>query len=166
MGFVPTATREEREQRARDVRDFAAALGVASIACQIGCVPEDPGHADYIVVREIVRRVCEHAARKGQTFALETGQESPDVLSRFMIAVDRPNLRINFDPANMILYDTGEPIAALRALAPHVVTVHCKDAWPPPEDVPGALGTERRLGEGSVGIERFRPCGKSASAVR
>src|SRR5262249_39014004 len=69
--------------------------------------------------------------------------------------VDRPNLAINFDPANLILYGTGEPIAALKTLAPHVVSVHCKDGNWPPRDVPGALGVERPLGQGSVGIERF-----------
>jgi sugar phosphate isomerase/epimerase len=155
VGFVPKKTREERERRTRDLSDFAAALGVGSIACHIGCVPEDPGHPDYAAVREMVRRVCDHAGRRGQTFALETGQERPEVLSRFLTAVDRPNVRINFDPANMVLYGTGEPIAALRALAPHVVSVHCKDACGPPANVPGALGTERPLGLGSVGIERF-----------
>lgn len=155
VGFVPIETRQEREQRTKDLSDFAAALGVGSIACHIGCVPEDPGHTDYVAVREMVRRVCDHAGRLGQTFALETGQESPGVLSRFLNGVDRPNVRINFDPANMILYGTGGPIAALRALAPDVVSVHCKDAWGPPANIPGALGTERPLGEGSVGIERF-----------
>jgi sugar phosphate isomerase/epimerase len=55
----------------------------------------------------------------------------------------------------MILYGTGEPIAALRTLAPKVASVHCKDGDWPPSGVPGALGTERPLGQGSVGIERF-----------
>jgi sugar phosphate isomerase/epimerase len=33
--------------------------------------------------------------------------------------------------------------------------VHCKDGDWPPKDSPGALGTERPLGEGAVGMERF-----------
>jgi sugar phosphate isomerase/epimerase len=103
----------------------------------------------------MVRRVCDHARRHGQTFALETGQERAGVLLEFFRAVDRANLRINFDPANMILYGTGDPIEALRVLAPHVVSVHCKDGDWPPKGVPGALGTERPLGQGAVGIERF-----------
>jgi sugar phosphate isomerase/epimerase len=69
--------------------------------------------------------------------------------------VARPNLRINFDPANMILYGTGDPIEALRLLAPHVVSVHCKDGDWPPKGVEGALGSERPLGQGSVGMDRF-----------
>jgi sugar phosphate isomerase/epimerase len=106
-------------------------------------------------LRALVRRVCDHAAGHGQTFALETGQEPAAVLLRFIADVDRPNLRINFDPANMILYGTGDPIEALRLLGPLVVSVHCKDGDWPPRETPGALGRERTLGEGAVGIERY-----------
>jgi len=155
VGFIPPATRAERVSRTLAISDFAAKLGVGSIACHIGFVPEDQPHPDYIGVREVVRRVCDHAARHGQTFALETGQEPAHVLAAFIADVGRPNLKINFDPANLILYGTGEPIPALRELAPHVVSVHCKDGDWPPAGVPGALGTERPLGKGSVGIPAF-----------
>jgi sugar phosphate isomerase/epimerase len=106
-------------------------------------------------VREIVRRICDHAAVHGQTFALETGQEPAHVLLRFFKDVDRPNLGINFDPANMILYGTGDPIEALDVLGQHVISVHAKDGDWPPKDKPGALGKERPLGQGAVGMERF-----------
>ncbi|HEV2446660.1 MAG TPA: TIM barrel protein, partial [Candidatus Sulfopaludibacter sp.] len=124
VGFIPPATRNAREQRTYAVSDFAARLGVKSIATHIGFVPEDAGDPDYVAVRNLVRRVCDHAASRGQTFALETGQEPAAVLMRFIADVGRPNLKINFDPANMILYGTGDPIEALRAVAPLVVSVH------------------------------------------
>ena len=76
-------------------------------------MPEDAQHPDYVAVRDVVRRVCDHAARHGQSFALETGQEPAEVLLRFIRDVDRPNLGINFDPANLILYGSGEPIAGV-----------------------------------------------------
>ena len=155
VGFIPRGTRAEREQRTYEVSDLAGALGVPSIACHIGFVPEDTTHPDYVDVREIVRRVCDHAAKYGQTFALETGQEPAHVLLRFLKDVNRPNLGINFDPANMILYGTGDPIEALNVLGPHLLSVHVKDGDWPPQDKPGALGTERPLGQGSVGIPRF-----------
>jgi sugar phosphate isomerase/epimerase len=155
VGFVPPATRNAREQRTIAVSDFAKIMGVGSIGCHIGCVPHDPAHPDYLGVREVVRRICDHAARQGQTFALETGQEPAEILLRFIQDVDRPNLRINFDPANMILYGSGDPIEALRVVGHLVVSVHAKDGdWPPPQP-PGALGTERPLGQGAVGMERF-----------
>lgn len=153
VGFIPRQTRAEREQRTKEVSHFAASLGIGGIACHVGFVPEDPSDEDYIEVREMVRRICDHAALHKQTFALETGQEPAHVLLKFLKDVGRPNLRINFDPANMILYGTGDPIEALGVLGKHVVSVHAKDGdWP---DKPGALGTERPLGQGAVGMERF-----------
>lgn len=155
VGFVPPDTRAERELRTLAVSDFAAELGVPGIATHIGFVPDDISSPDYAAVREVVRRVCDRAAGHGQTFALETGQETAAALLDFLQDADRSNLCINFDPANMILYGTGDPIAALDTLAPHVITVHCKDGDWPPKDSPGALGTEKPLGQGSVGMERF-----------
>jgi sugar phosphate isomerase/epimerase len=155
VGFVPPATRVEREARTLAVSDFAAALGVPGIATHIGFVPEDSLSQDYLAVQEMVRHVCDHAAGQGQTFALETGQESADALLDFLLGANRENLGINFDPANMILYGSGDPIAALHTLAQHVLTVHCKDGDWPPKDSPGALGEEKPLGQGSVGMERF-----------
>ncbi len=155
VGFIPRATRAEREARTLELSDFAAHLGAPGIACHIGFVPEDSRDEDYIAVREMVRRICDRAAQNGQTFALETGQEPAATLLAFFKDVNRPNLRINFDPANMILYGTGDPIEALEVLAPHVVTVHCKDGDWPPKDQPDALGEEKPLGKGSVGMDRF-----------
>jgi len=155
VGFVPAATRRERELRTLAVSDFAAELGVPGIATHIGFIPEDRLSADYVAVREVVRRICDRAAGHGQTFALETGQESAAALLEFLRAAERGNLRINFDPANLILYGAGDPIEALDTLASHVVTVHVKDGdWPPP-DPPGALGSEKPLGQGAVGMARF-----------
>lgn len=155
VGFIPESTRAEREARTLAISDFAAALGAPGIACHIGFVPEDHANPNYAVVRDLVRRICDHAAHHNQTFALETGQEPAHVLLEFFRDVDRPNLRINFDPANMILYGTGDPIEALGILAQHVVTVHAKDGDWPPKDQPGALGTEQPLGRGAVGMERW-----------
>jgi len=155
VGFIPPSTRAEREARTIELSDFAAALGVPSIACHIGFVPEDTADPDYIAVREMVRRVADHAAKHGQSFALETGQEPAHVLLSFFKDVNRPNLRINFDPANLILYGSDEPIEALGLLGRHVVTVHCKDGNWPPKESPGALGTEMPLGQGAVGMDRF-----------
>lgn len=155
VGFIPRATREERVARTLAASDFAAEVGAPSIGAHIGFVPEDTSDPDYINVRELVRRICDHAARHGQTFALETGQEAAETLLAFFLDVNRENLRINFDPANMILYGTGDPIEALGVLGVHVVSVHCKDGNWPPKDVPGALGQEKPLGQGAVGLDRF-----------
>jgi sugar phosphate isomerase/epimerase len=155
VGFIPPQTRAEREQRTYEVSDFAREVGIPSIATHIGFVSEGDYASDYLTVRQMVRRVCDYAAKNHQTFALETGQEPAETLLRFLIDVNRPNLGINFDPANMILYGTGDPVNALGTLAMHVISVHCKDGDWPPKGVPGALGEEKPLGQGAVGMERF-----------
>jgi sugar phosphate isomerase/epimerase len=155
VGLVPSKTRAERIARTKAVSDVARQLGIESVACHIGFVPEDEKEGLYAEIRDVTRDLCEHCARNGQSFTLETGQEPAKVLVRFIEDVKRANLKINFDPANMILYGTGDPIEALGVLAKHVISVHCKDGdWPPRED-PTALGTEKALGEGSVDIEGF-----------
>lgn len=155
VGFIPRETRAAREVRTRAVIDFAAALGVKSFGCHVGCIPADRNHPDYRDVLELVRRIADYAATHGMTFCLETGQEPAEELLAFFEDAARSNLKINFDPANMILYGSGEPISAFRLLRRHVVSCHGKDGdWPDPAK-PGSLGTERPLGEGSVNIPKF-----------
>jgi sugar phosphate isomerase/epimerase len=68
--------------------------------------------------------------------------------------VQRDNLFVNFDPANMILYGTGEPIPTLKQIGNLVRSVHCKDGtW---SDQPGKTwGAEVPLGEGDVNIRQY-----------
>lgn len=155
VGFIPESTRAEREQRTKDVSHFAAAIGVKSIACHVGFVPEDRSDPRYTAVRDLVRRICDHAALHGQTFALETGQEPAEILLEFLKDVDRKNLGINFDPANLIMYGSGDPIQAVEVLHEHLLSVHAKDGTWPPKKPEGALGTEAPLGEGAVGMDKF-----------
>jgi sugar phosphate isomerase/epimerase len=155
VGFIPAATRAAREARTRQVIDLAAELGVPSFACHIGFVPEQRSDPDYPAVRDIVRRICEYTEQRRMTLALETGQETAHALKSFIEDVGRENLRINFDPANLILYGTENPIEALGVLAPWIISVHVKDGNWPSRDMPGSLGTEMPLGQGCVGIDRF-----------
>lgn len=153
VGYGPAATREEREQRTYEVSDFAAQLSIPGLATHIGAIPRDVSDPGYAQMRDLVRRLCDHCATHNQTFALETGQESAAELKRFIVEADRPNLRVNFDPANMVMYGSGDPIEALVAVSERVVTVHCKDGVGPP--APGRLGYETPLGAGEVGMDRF-----------
>ncbi len=155
VGLVPAGTRAERIARTKAVSDVARKLGIDSVACHIGFIPEAPDDHTYSELREVTRNVCDYCANNGQSFTLETGQEPAKVLLRFIEDVGRKNLKINFDPANMILYGTGDPLDALELLGKHVVSVHCKDADWPSMDTPGALGVERALGEGSVDFPGF-----------
>jgi L-ribulose-5-phosphate 3-epimerase len=60
---------------------------------------------------------------------------------------------VNFDPANMILYNNGDPIEALRIVGRHVRGVHVKDATL--TRVPGTWGEEVVVGTGQVDWPAF-----------
>ena len=154
VGLVPAETRAERTEEMKEIADFARLLGTDAVGLHIGFVPHDPADPLYGEVLGVTREVCDHCKSNRQRLHLETGQESADTLLRFLSDVGRDNLFVNFDPANMILYGSGDPIEALRKVGPHVRSVHCKDGkW---AERPGEeWGAEVPLGEGDVGMENF-----------
>ena len=135
-------------------RSFARLLGVDVVALHLGFVPHDQGDSLYQEVVTVTRDLCDHCRSNGQNLHLETGQETAAALLGFLEQVDRDNLFINFDPANMILYGSGEPIEALQMVSKYVHSIHCKDAkW---AARPGQeWGAEVPLGEGDVGVENY-----------
>jgi sugar phosphate isomerase/epimerase len=154
VGFLAIPElREHRRAVALAYSALAREVGAESLGGHLGFFPHDPAHPDYAWLVDTVRQVLDCCAANGQTFRLETGQESADVLLQFLRAVDRPNLGVNFDPANFLLYGTDEPLAALDRLAPFVWGVHCKDALRSRQ--PGKLGTEVLLGQGEVDFPAF-----------
>ena len=120
----------------------------------IGVVPHDQHDPERDKIIEVTRTLCDHCSGNDQYLHLETGQETAADLIAFINDCARTNLRINFDPANMILYGMGQPLDALRELAPWVRSVHCKDAtW---SDQPGVTwGREVPLGQGAVDIKAY-----------
>jgi sugar phosphate isomerase/epimerase len=154
IGLVPAETRAARLVEMKEIADFARILGCDVVGLHLGVVPHDTKSKDYSEVVEVTRQLCDHAAKNEQAIHLETGQETADALLQFISDTQRANLFINFDPANMILYGTGEPIEALRKVGRFVRSVHCKDAtW---SDQPGKTwGAEVPLGNGQVDISRY-----------
>ncbi|MEM9828348.1 MAG: sugar phosphate isomerase/epimerase family protein [Planctomycetota bacterium] len=154
VGLVPLETRQSRLREMYEISDFAKHLGCDTIALHLGFVPEESSADGYGDIVAVTRQLCDHASANGQFVHLETGQETADGLLHFLGAVERKNLRINFDPANMVLYGTGAPIPALKQLADHLGSVHCKDANA--SDRPGETwGQEVPLGHGQVDIALY-----------
>jgi sugar phosphate isomerase/epimerase len=154
VGLVPPATRADRLRELLEIADFARLLNVKTVGLHVGFIPHDPGDPVYDEVVRTTQQVCEHCGTNAQSLHLETGQEPADVLLRFLADVERDNLFINFDPANMILYGSGQPLPALEQLGRYVRSVHCKDAqW---SAQPGVTwGHEVPLGDGAVDFEAF-----------
>jgi sugar phosphate isomerase/epimerase len=154
VGLVPPETRAERLKEMKEIADFARLLGVDAVGLHIGFVPHDTADPMYQQMLATTRDLCSHLKAQGQRLHLETGQESADTLLCFLADTGCDNLFVNFDPANMVLYGTGDPIPALKKVGRYVRSVHCKDGkW---AAKPGQeWGAEVPLGQGDVGMERF-----------
>lgn len=153
VGLLNRATREKRVKKILSSSDFARNLRVKVLQTHIGFIPLERNDPDYQGLVKVLQRIVDYCKKNNQTFTLETGQEEAQTLAIFIEDVNRPNLGVNFDPANMLLYDAGNPIEALDILGKHVIGVHCKDGKRPTKK--GELGKEYPLGEGDVDIRRF-----------
>ncbi len=127
VGLVPPQTRVARTQEMKEIADFARMLNCDVVALHLGFIPHDTSDPLYGEILDVTRDLLDHCKANNQSLHLETGQETADGLLQFISDVGRDNLFVNFDPANMILYGTGEPIEALKKVGAFVKSVHCKD---------------------------------------
>jgi sugar phosphate isomerase/epimerase len=151
-GFGDPALRPERLERLKWGLERTQALGLGDLMLHAGFLPavDDPGRSAFL---DTLTQAGQWAAERGITLAFETGQETADLLRRTLADLKMPNLKVNFDPANMLLYDMGDPIRAVEILGPDIRSVHVKDAKRPA--TPGQWGEEVPLGQGEVDIARF-----------
>jgi sugar phosphate isomerase/epimerase len=151
-GFGDPATRPERLERFQWALERTRALGLSDLMLHAGFLPE-PSDPDRKPFLDTLAKVSDLALSRGITIAFETGQETADLLRRTLDDLKCPNLKVNFDPANVILYDMGDPLRAVEILGPDIRSVHVKDANR--TRTPGTWGEEVPLGQGQANIKRF-----------
>ena len=151
-GFGDPATRPERIERFKWALARTQELGLKDIMLHAGFLPavDDPGRKAFL---DTLAKVSDLANAAGITVAFETGQESAALLRRTLDDLQCPNLKVNFDPANMLLYDMDDPLTALDILGPDIRSVHLKDANRP--TTKGDWGSEVPLGQGQTDTRAF-----------
>jgi sugar phosphate isomerase/epimerase/NAD(P)H-dependent FMN reductase len=152
-GVVPDATWEQNWANIQQTVNIAAKLRLKLVAFHAGFLPHDKETPEFAKLVGRLRQIAGAFAAKGIEVAFETGQESATTLREFLEHLACPNVGVNFDPANMILYDQGNPVFALRVLAPWVKQFHLKEANRTLK--PGTWGEEVPLGTGQVNWRAF-----------
>ncbi len=150
-GIVPDEHWEENQELARAAATLAQQMGVKLVSTHAGFLPHEPSDPTFDKLAERVVTLARMYAEIGGSLLLESGQETADTLLAFLDQMTRrgaKNVTVNFDPANLILYDMDDPIEALRTLAPHVEQVHVKDAKR--TAVKGDWGEEVVVGTGQI----------------
>jgi L-ribulose-5-phosphate 3-epimerase len=154
-GFLPDEFWNIRRQLTLEVAKLAEQLSIKILTTHAGFIPPS-NHVDY---PKLLARVAELAGALKQRnilLALETGQESASELLQFLNDLPAGNVAVNFDPANMLMYGSGDPIEAVAILSRHIRHVHIKDAIASKK--PGIdWGIETPIGSGEVIFEELLP---------
>lgn len=136
--------------------ELARNIGLNMVSMHAGFIPHDPSDPVFIKMSDRLGRIAKLFADHKLDLIFETGQEDAPTLNAFLDIMAKRgyrNIGINFDPANMILYDKGDPIASLKKLMPRVKQIHIKDAVR--TAVPGTWGKEVPIGDGQVDWKAF-----------
>jgi len=152
-GLVPDETWNENWENIQKTAGIAHQLGLKLVTFHAGFLPHDESDPDFERLLHRIRLVADLFAAQGVDLAFETGQETAETLRAFLGKLGRNNVGVNFDPANMILYDKGDPITAVRVLGPWVRQCHIKDARK--TKVSGTWGEEVPVGTGEVDWKAF-----------
>jgi sugar phosphate isomerase/epimerase len=152
-GLAPDSTWEQNRKNIRATVPIARRLGLKLLAFHAGFLPHDESDPNFGKMLGRLSEVADVFANAGMNLGLETGQETAPVLLEVLQKLNKKNVGVNFDPANMILYDKGNPIEALRVLGGWVRQVHIKDAVR--TKVPGTWGAEVPVGTGQVDWRAF-----------
>lgn len=151
-GIVPNDCWEKNKDVFTQAAKVTRELSIKYISTHAGFIDHTQA-VMYKVMCERIKCLADIAAENGLMLLMETGQETAQDLADFMNELAHPALGINFDPANMILYDKGDPIEALKILSPWIKHVHIKDA--DKTETTGQWGSEVPWGDGQVDSEKF-----------
>ena len=147
IGLVPEKTRAERMIISCRQMNWAKRYGIRYITCHVGFVPEERNEFYERFIIDM-KQLLKFAASNGQEFLFETGTETVAGLAQTLEDIGEPNAGINFDPANLLIYNTDDPAKLVEELGSKIRVVHCKDANGPEGDA--VNGKETVLGKGST----------------
>lgn len=152
-GLAPDHTWETNRANSCATAELAQQMGLKLVTFHAGFIPHEEKDPAFPKMLQRLREVADVFRDAGVNLGLETGQETAPVLVQLLKKLQRGNVGVNFDPANMVLYDKGEPIEALRLLGPWIRQVHIKDAVRTKQ--PGTWGEEVAAGTGEVDWPSF-----------
>ncbi len=125
-GFDDPARNPEMIEKSKRIIDVAKMLECDIVTTHIHRVPEEECE-----MKSILRSACTELGRYADSmdakFALETGPEFGSVLGSFLESLDTTGVRVNLDPANLVMCAGDRPENALKYLGKYVVHTHAKD---------------------------------------
>ena len=167
-GFIDEKDNEWKIDKSKRIMDLAKDLNTDVITTHIGVVPEDKKNKRYDVMGEACEKLGSYGDSVGAIFAIETGPERAVILKGFLDDLDSNGVRVNLDPANLVMVTGDDPAEAVFQLKDYIVHTHAKDGVmllkKSPEIIYGMIEEEIKtgsaflevpLGEGSVDFMKY-----------
>ncbi len=141
--------------RTKEVVDLAVDLGVNVVTTHIGTVPDDENNPAWKIMVSSLPEVGTYAYNKGVFLATETGPEKAVLLKKLLDAIANPGLKVNYDPANLVMVVGDDPVRGVYTLKDYIVHTHAKDGIKLPEENGQKRWKEMPLGEGGVDFPEY-----------
>lgn len=160
---------EKNIEAGKQLLTFAADLECGIWQGHCGIMPSDKSDPKWGRFVASFQELCSHGEKVGARLAIETGPESPEVLLEMIEEVGSSSLKVNYDPANLILWkakymqQAGEPydrekafadfkpVGGVKILGKHIIHTHAKDA----KVFPDIGRKEVPLGEGWIDWPKY-----------
>ena len=126
-GFAIAKDNPGRIETSMRIMDLAIELGSSVVTTHIGVVPADQENPRYKILQEACERLGEYGDRVGASFAIETGPEPAPRLREFLDSLSSNGVRVNYDPANIVMVIGDDPAEDVRILGDYIVHTHAKD---------------------------------------
>lgn len=126
-GFEIQKDNAERVEKSKRIMDLALDLETKVVTTHIGVIPSDPGHDRYKVMQDALDALGEYGDQVGAYFAIETGPEKALVLKGFLDSLGSGGVKVNLDPANLVMVTDDDPVQAVYTLKDYIVHTHAKD---------------------------------------
>ncbi|MBE6691748.1 MAG: sugar phosphate isomerase/epimerase [Ruminococcaceae bacterium] len=132
------------------VLETAKELGCNIVTTHIGHIT-DTDDARMEKIRKNAQELAVFADSIGSYFAAETGTEKAVVMKSFLDSLGAKGLRVNYDPANLVMVAGDDPVAGVYTLRDYIVHTHAKDGIKTGEKT----FLEVPLGQGGVDFDKY-----------
>jgi len=126
-GFAIAEDNPARIEKSKRIMDLAKDLETKVITTHIGVIPKDPNHPRYKILQDACEQLGEYGDQVDAYFAIETGPETATTLKTFLDSLKSNGVRVNYDPANLVMVTDDDPIEGVYTLKDYIVHTHAKD---------------------------------------
>ncbi len=126
-GFRNIQDNKWKIEKTKRIMDLARDLECNVVTTHIGVVPEDKCNPEWKILQEACEELGEYGDKIGVRLAIETGPETASTLRNFLDSLNSNSVRVNLDPANLVMVTGDDPVKAVYELKDYIVHTHAKD---------------------------------------